>query len=219
MDKKVLRNLSYGVYVVTSKDNDRNVGCIANSIMQVTSNPGMVAISINHDNYTNKVIKENKKFGISILKEDSDAKIIGTFGFKTSKDTNKFEDINFKQIENIPVLEDTCGYIICKVIDIMEAATHTVFLGEVIETGDYSNENPMTYKYYHETLKGTAPKNAPTYEQKNDDIPVTENKTKKWKCSVCGYEYEGENLPDDFVCPICGVGRENFKLIQGDKLN
>lgn len=219
MDKKVLRNLSYGVYVVTSKDNDRNVGCIANSIMQVTSNPSTVAISINHDNYTNKNIKENKKFGISILKEDSDAKIIGTFGFKTSKDINKFEDINFKQIEDIPILEDTCGYIVCKVIDIMEAATHTVFLGEVIETGDYSNENPMTYKYYHEILKGTSPKNAPTYEQKNDDIPTTENKTKKWKCSVCGYEYEGENLPDDFVCPICGVGRENFKLIQGDKLN
>ena len=217
MDKKVLRNLSYGVYVVTSKENDKNVGCIANSIMQVTSNPCTIAVSVNHDNYTNKVIKENKKFGISILKEDSDAKIIGTFGFKTSKDTNKFEDINFKQIENIPVLEDTCGYIICKVIDIMEAATHTVFLGEVIETGDYSNENPMTYKYYHETLKGTAPKNAPTYEQKNDDIPVTENKTKKWKCSVCGYEYEGENLPDDFVCPICGVGRENFKLIQDNE--
>ena len=98
MDKKVLRNLSYGVYVVTSREKDKNVGCIANSIMQVTSNPSVIAVSINHDNYTNKVIKENNKFGVSILKETTDAKIIGTFGFKSSKDTDKFDGINFKEI-------------------------------------------------------------------------------------------------------------------------
>ena len=81
MDKKVFRNLSYGVYVVTSKTKDRNIGCVANSIMQVTSNPSVIAVSINHDNYTNKVIKETNKFGISILKETTDPKIIGTFGY------------------------------------------------------------------------------------------------------------------------------------------
>ena len=96
MDRKVFRNLSYGVYVVTSKENDRNVGCVANSIMQVTSNPSSIAISINHDNYTNNVIKENKKFGISILKENSNSKIIGTFGFNSSRDTDKFEKVSFK---------------------------------------------------------------------------------------------------------------------------
>ena len=157
MDKKVLRNLSYGVYVVTSKDKDRNIGCVANSIMQVTSNPSVIAVSINHDNYTNKVIKENKNFGVSILKETSDPKIIGTFGFKSSKDTDKFDDINFKEISDIPVLENTCGYMVCKVIDTMETSTHTIFLGEVLEADDYSNENPMTYKYYHEQLKGSSP--------------------------------------------------------------
>ena len=104
MDKKVLRNLSYGVYAVTSRDKDKNVGCIANSIMQVTSNPSVIAVSINHDNYTNKVIKENNKFGVSILKETTDAKIIGTFGYKSSKDTDKFDVINFKEISEIPVL-------------------------------------------------------------------------------------------------------------------
>lgn len=214
MDRKVFRNLSYGVYVVTSKDNDRNVGCIANSIMQVTSNPSTIAISINHDNYTNKVIKESKKFGVSILKETSDPKIIGTFGFKTSRDTNKFDEVSFKEINEIPVLEETCGYMICKVINTMESETHTVFLGEVILADDYKSENPMTYKYYHEKLKGSSPKNAPTYEEKSDNVSKKDNKTKKWKCSICGYEYEGEDIPDDFVCPICGVGKENFKLIQ-----
>ena len=155
MDKKVLRNLSYGVYVVTSKDKERNIGCVANSIMQVTSNPSVIAVSINHDNYTNKIIKETKKFGVSILKETTDPKIIGTFGFKSSNDTDKFDGINFKVISEIPVLEDTCGYMVCKVIDMMETSTHTIFLGEVVEADDYSNENAMTYKYYHEYLKGS----------------------------------------------------------------
>ena len=99
MDKKVLRNLSYGVYVVTSKDKDKKVGCVANSIMQVTSNPSVIAVSINHDNYTNKVIKENNKFGVPILKETTDAKIIGTFGYKSSKDTDKFVGINLKKFQ------------------------------------------------------------------------------------------------------------------------
>ncbi len=214
MDKKVLRNLSYGVYVVTSKDKDRNIGCIANSIMQVTSNPSVIAVSINHDNYTNKVIKENNKFGVSILKETTDAKIIGTFGFKSSKDTDKFDEINFKEILEIPVLEDTCGYMVCKVIDTMETSTHTIFLGEVIEADDYSTENAMTYKYYHENLKGSSPKNAPTYEETSISQVDKDSKKRRWKCSICGYIHEADELPDDFKCPICGVGKEYFELVE-----
>ena len=215
MDKKVLRNLSYGVYVVTSKDIDRNVGCIANSIMQVTSNPSVIAVSINHDNYTNKVIKENNKFGVSILKETTDAKIIGTFGYKSSKDNDKFDGINFKEISEIPVLENTCGYMVCKVIDTMETSTHTIFLGEVIEADDYSTENAMTYKYYHENLKGSSPKNAPTYEETSISQVDKDSKKSKWKCSICGYIYEADELPDDFKCPICGAGKEYFELVEG----
>ena len=214
MDKKVLRNLSYGVYVVTSRDKDKNVGCIANSIMQVTSNPSVIAVSINHDNYTNKVIKENNKFGVSILKETSDPKIIGTFGFKSSKDTDKFDGINFKEISEIPILENTCGYMVCKVIDTMETSTHTIFLGEVIEADDYSTENPMTYKYYHENLKGSSPKNAPTYEETSISQVDKDSKKRKWKCSICGYIHEADELPDDFKCPLCGVGKEYFELVE-----
>ena len=214
MDKKVLRNLSYGVYVVTSRDKDKNVGCIANSIMQVTSNPSVIAVSINHDNYTNKVIKENNKFGVSILKETTDAKIIGTFGYKSSKDNDKFDGINFKEISEIPVLENTCGYMVCKVIDTMETSTHTIFLGEVIEADDYSTENAMTYKYYHENLKGSSPKNAPTYEETSISQVDKDSKKRKWKCSICGYVHEADELPDDFKCPICGVGKECFELVE-----
>lgn len=214
MDKKVLRNLSYGVYVVTSREKDKNVGCVANSIMQVTSSPAVIAVSINHDNYTNKVIKENNKFGVSILKETTDAKIIGTFGYKSSRDNDKFDGIDFKEILEIPVLENTCGYMVCKVIDTMETSTHTIFLGEVIEADDYSTENPMTYKYYHENLKGSSPKNAPTYEETSTSQVDKDSKKRRWRCSICGYIHEADELPDDFKCPICGVGKESFELVE-----
>lgn len=214
MDKKVLRNLSYGVYVVTSKENDKKVGCVVNSVMQVTSNNPTIAVSINHDNYTNKVIKETKKFGLSILKYNSDSKIIGEFGFKSSRDTNKFEDTSYDEMHGIPVISDSCGKMVCEVIDMMETKTHTVFLGKVIEADGYTNDNPMTYRYYHEKLKGTSPKNAPTYEEEKEVKQENRVKTKKWKCKICGYVYEGESVPEDFICPICGQPHTEFYLVE-----
>lgn len=164
MNNHVFRNLSYGVYVISTLDEGRATGCTANSAVQITSSPATVAVSINHDNYTNQCIKECEKFAVNILAEDSEPSLIGKFGFFSGKDTNKFQDMDFKMIEEMPILEDTCGYVVCKVIDMMETSTHTVFLGEVIE-GDIkgSNRTPMTYAYYHNVIKGKSPKNAPTY--------------------------------------------------------
>ena len=213
MNKNVLRNLSYGVYVVTSKDNDRNVGCVANSVMQVTSNPMMVAVSINHDNYTNSCIKKSGKFVVSILKEDSDAKIIGEFGFKSSRDTDKFKNINYNMVDDLAVINDSCGYLICEVIDQMETNTHTVFLAEITNADGYTDDNPMTYKYYHEKLKGTSPKNAPTYQEESKTEDVSEKKVQRWRCKICGYIYEGEELPSGFICPICGRPASEFERI------
>ena len=103
---------------------------------------------------------------------------------------------------------------ICQVVDIMETETHTVFLAEVKNADDYNNENPMTYKYYHEQLKGASPKNAPTYEEKQNVEQKNNKKTKKWKCKICGYVLEADELPEDFTCPICGVSKEYFELIE-----
>ncbi len=164
MNNKVFRNLSYGVYVVSTMDDGRATGCTANSAMQITSSPATVAISINHDNYTNQCIRECGKFVVNILAEDSEPSLIGRFGFFSGKDTNKFQDVDFKMSDGMPILNDTCGYIVCRVIDTMETSSHTVFLGEVIE-GDIngSGRTPMTYAYYHNVIKGKSPKNAPTY--------------------------------------------------------
>ena len=212
MDTKALRNLSYGVYVTTSLDGTKPVGCITNSVMQITSQNASIAVSVNHDNYTNQCIKECKKFAVSILPEKTDANIIGTFGFKTSREINKFENIQYHIENDLPILDHNCGFIVCEVIDTMETDTHTVFLGKVITTGNYQSETPMTYQYYHEVLKGTSPKLAPTYvEEKVEETP---KKVKKWKCKICGYVYEGDRVPEDYICPICGQPHTAFELIE-----
>lgn len=209
MDNKILRDLTYGVYVIGSLDGERKVGCIANSVMQITSNPASIAISINHDNYTNKCIKECNMFSVSILNEESNPNIIGTFGFSSSKDTDKYNDFDYELVENIPVIKDSNGYMVCEVTSVLETETHTIFIGKVINMNKYDNKNVMTYKYYHEVLKGSSPKKAPTYQENIAE----EIKGNRWKCMICGYIYEGEELPLDFKCPICGQGIEAFEKV------
>lgn len=163
MNSSTFHKLSYGVYVVSTWDNGRATGCTANSAMQITSSPATIAVSINHDNYTNKCINETGKFAISILAEDSAPSIIGTFGFKSGKDADKFAEVEYSVKDYMPVVSDSCGYIVCDVIDKMETATHTVFLGEVKGAELFGNREAMTYAYYHKVIKGKSPKNAPTY--------------------------------------------------------
>ena len=153
MDKEIFKDISYGLYIVSSKD-DRNVGCVINTLTQITSTNPTISISLNKENYTNEVIKKTKRFAVSILSEKTDKNTISTFGFKSSINTNKFESINYKEIDNIPVVYDNiCGYIICEVIDIIDCNTHDLFICRVVDTKKVNNYTPMTYKYYHEVIK------------------------------------------------------------------
>lgn len=207
MDKKVLKNLSYGVYVVSAKD-DRKVGCVVNSVVQISSNPVTLIVSVNRDNCTNEVIKKVGKFGISILEESVKPELIGNFGYKSSKEIDKFKDVDYDLVNDVPILINTCGNMICKVINSVEVSTHTVFIAEVVESFNYKDGSPMTYSYYQKVLKGKSPKSAPTYieEEKSDKKSI-------WKCSICGYEVEREELDSDYICPICGQGVEVFKKL------
>ena len=204
----VFKDISYGMYIVGTLDGEREVGCIVNSIMQITSQNPTIAISINHDNYTKKCIEQTKLFSVSVLPEAVDRNVISTFGFSSSKDNNKWESIEYIKVNDMPVLKDSCGYMICEVVDKLETDTHTVFLGKVISADKISNDVPMTYSYYHTVIKGKSPKTAPSYVEEKE----TEN---KYVCDVCGYVYDGdipfEELPEDYKCPICGVGKEHFK--------
>ena len=212
MNTMIFRDVSYGVYVTTTMDGERPVGCITNSIMQITSEPATIAVSVNHNNYTNECIEKTGKFAFSILGVNSDPGLIGTFGFQSSRNVDKFADVEYELAEGIPVVKDTLGYVVCRVINKMETSTHTVFLGEVIAAESYGKkEDAMTYAYYHKVVKGKSPKNAPTYLPE-EDTPAKEA-VSKWKCKVCGYVYEGEELPADYKCPICGMGADKFEKI------
>ena len=210
MNKNVLRKLSYGVYVVSTKNGDKPTGCIANSIMQVTHDT--IAVSINHDNFTNQCIKNTKKFGISVLGVDVNDMVIPVFGFQSGRDVDKFDNIETEEIQGLKVLKDSTGYIICDVINQMETETHTIFLGKIVECDILKDEIPMTYAYYHQVKKGTSPKAAPTFIEEN--IQKEENKI-RYKCEVCGYIYEGDitQEPDTYVCPICKQPKTKFVRI------
>ena len=214
MDLQALNNLSYGMYIVTTRKESKNVGCLINSAMQITSKNPIIAISLNKENYTNEVLKETRKCALSILSEKTNPEVISKFGFLSSSETNKFENRNYKDIDNLPViLEDICAYIIGEVIRVIDAETHDIFLIRVKQTEKVSEESPMTYKYYRERLKVNSPKKAPTYQEEK----VENQAANRYQCSVCGYIYDDskeevkfEDLPEDWTCPLCGVGKDKF---------
>ena len=165
MNKSAFYNLSYGVYICSTWDEGRPTGCIANSAMQITSSPATIAVSINHDNYTHECIEKCGYFALTILSENVNPRLIGKFGFFSGRDKNKFDDTPYTVREKLPVPDDGCAYIVCKVTNKMDTSTHTVFLGEVIDADLLKSETPMTYAYYHKVIKGKAPKTAPTYNE------------------------------------------------------
>ena len=216
MDTKVFENISYGMYIITTRNYNKNIGCFINTLSQVTSKEQIVSVTLNKDNYTTKNLKESKICAISILEEKASKELISRFGYFSSKNTDKFKDTKWEEIDKLPVVtENTCGYIIGEIINMIDVNTHNIFLIKVKTSKMLSNNSPMTYKYYHEVLKGKASPKAPTYNNYGKDDNM--KKGKKYKCSICGYIYDDakekikfEDLPNDWKCPICGVGKDKF---------
>ena len=208
MNKNILKKLSYGMYIISSKEDNLLVGCVANSVMQINSDT--VAISLNNNNYTTKVILENNIFAINILPTNTSIELIKTFGFKKSNEINKYENINYELKEDTPIISDTCGYIICTLANSIKTDTHTIIIGKIISMQETNDYEAMTYKYYQENLKGTTSKNAPTYQEE-----TTKTKKNVFVCKICGFRYETDldELPADFKCPMCGVGKEYFEKL------
>lgn len=220
MDINALNDMSYGMYIISTKYNGKKVGCFVNTVVQITSQDPIIAISINRKNYTNEALQIDKEFAVSILSEQTDSKVIGKFGFFSSRDVDKFEDIDYKKINDIPVInENICGYLICKVIDIVSVETHNICIARILDSKKESDNTPMTYRYYHKVIKGKAPETAPTYRKVEETKEV--NGMEKYKCSICGYIYDEEkegvkfsDLPEDWTCPLCGVGKDMFKKVE-----
>lgn len=214
IDSTVLHSLTYGLYIVGAMDNERPVGCTINTCFQVTSENPILAVSINKNNFTLEAIKNTGKFSLSILAEESDSSVIGTFGFISSKDNDKYKDFGYDTVQGTPLVKGIfVGRLILEVLQMVDNQTHMVVLARLIETIK-GEGTPMTYAYYHKVVKGKAPKNAPTYieEEVAPVENIKENAKKQYVCDICGYVHETEELEDDFVCPLCKQDKSHFKL-------
>ena len=210
--EKVLRNLSYGLYQIGVMDGQRPCGCIINTVFQVTSENPIVAISMHKDNYTWELIEKEIRFSVSILSEKTRKEVIQKLGFVSGRDHDKYEGLHYTIKDGLPVLDEQCsGALICQVVSIADTPTHKVILASVEQAYELKNTVPMTYRYYHEVIKGGAPKNAPSYIEP-EAATKQQTSAQRWVCDVCGYVYEGDltQEPDDYVCPLCGVDKSHF---------
>lgn len=200
MDTSVLFKIGYGLYVLTAKEDEKDNGCIINTVMQVTSDPLQIAIAVNKKNYTNGMIQRTKKFNLSILSEEADFAEFKHFGYQSGKNVNKFE--SFEQAKRSPngvlyVTEGANAFISAYVKQEIDLETHTLFIAQLVEAQSLTDKPTMTYDFYQNNVK---PK------------PQQTNK-KGWRCKICGYIYEGEVLPPDYICPICKHGAIDFEPI------
>lgn len=218
---EALYKISYGLYIVTSGDRNQGNGFVSNTVFQVTSQPQRFAVCCNKDNYSASFIQQFKAFAVSILAQDTSAELIGKFGYKSGREMNKMTDVKviFKET-NVPiVLDGSLAFFECKLVDVFDVGTHWIFIGELVsaEIVDDTSQ-PLTYAYYREVKKGFSPKNAPTYIDQSKIETKTENAmSKKFKCPICGYIYDEaeekvkfSDLPDDWVCPVCGSEKSEF---------
>ena len=219
MDPKTLFKLSYGLYIVGSKKGNLINGQTANTVFQITSDPVTLAISINKQNLSHEYIKESNVFTVSILAAEAPLSIVGNFGFQSGRQGDKFKDIKWKKgLNGVPVvLDGSVGYFEAEVVDSMDIGTHTIFIGRVTESEITADGLPMTYALYHERKNAAK---APT--------PSIKPGMEKYECTVCGYIYDPvqgdpdsgikpgtpfEDIPDDWVCPICGVTKDQFQKV------
>ncbi len=196
-NSKITRKITQGMYVLTTVGG----GCVVDAVARIGAQgeQPLIAISVAKNNHSHKLLAENQKFALSVLGMDVNPEIIQTFGFNSSRDMDKFAKVKTHEVEGVRILDNTIGYMVMEKIDAIENETHTVYIGKMIEGDLFQPEaEPMTYAYYQ--------------EHKDDLTKVsTEQGKTAWVCTACGYIYYGDEVPDDFRCPLCGLGKAYFK--------
>lgn len=200
MDEKAMYKFTYGLFVLTAKDGEKDNGCIINTAMQVTNTPNRISIAVNKQNLTHDMVKKTGEFNISILTEKTGFDIFKNFGFQSGREADKMEKVTVSRAENgIVYLPDVANaYLSGKVVDTLDLGTHTLFIADVTDMEVLNEETSVTYAFYQNHIK-----------------PKPERKEKKvgYICKICGYIYEGDPLPEDFICPICKHGAADFEKI------
>lgn len=232
MNLAALYQISYGLYIVSARLGEKLNGQIANTVFQICSEPPILAVSINKSNLTHKFISESEAFCVSILSKQTPLSFIGRFGYKSGRDTDKFDGVGYRDgASGSPiVLDHTIGYVDAKVEQQMDVATHTIFIGRIVDA-DVVSEEPMTYAYYHQLKSGVPVPAGPARTAPTTNPPPPEADAAKdekfdlYRCALCGYIYDSRvgdpdagiapgtlfaDLPDDWVCPICGATKDDF---------
>ena len=203
MNTNAMFKIGYGLYVLTAKENGFDNGCIINTVSQVTSSPNRITVAVNKMNKTHDMILASGEFNVSILTQSASFDIFKAFGFRSGKDTDKFADFtNVSRSSNgiYYITESTNSFISAKVLNATDLGTHTLFLADVTDCDILSDATSVTYDYYHKYIK---PK------------PEVKKSAKVYyRCKICGYIYEGDELPEDFICPLCKHGAEDFEPIK-----
>ena len=223
IDKQAFHSLSYGMYVIGARFDNRDYGCLANTFAQVTSSPLQVSVALNKENATTAAVRQAGRFTASCLSEQADMQLIGMFGFHTSTELDKFaQHASARDEAGMPyVAEQCCAWFSAKVVSELDLGTHVLFVGEVQECAKIADAgSPMTYAFYHQVKGGKTPPKASSYlgDEQPAAAPAESNGTEQpkiaWRCTICGHMEYVDELPDDFVCPVCGVGKEFFERVE-----
>ena len=199
LDPTALFSISYGLYIVTSHDSQRDCGFVSNSVMQLTDTPLRIAVSVNKKNHTASAIEKSGIFNISVLTQSATMDLFRHFGFQSGRDVDKFAGSDAPSSENgLRYLPEVSNALISSKVDqVIDCGTHLLFIATVTQAEKLSGDPSMTYSYYFANVK---PKPQPKPEEKHG-----------WRCRICGYEYEGDELPADYVCPLCKHGPDDFE--------
>ena len=206
MNLNALNKISYGLFVITAADNDKHNGCIINTLIQQTSTPLQISVTINKSNYTHDMIIKSGQFNISVIDKTATFELFTHFGFSSGRDTEKirtYKNIAYADNGISYVSENTNAYFSAQVKSVVDLGTHSLFIAHVTECNTLSENQSMTYEYYHRFVKPAPPK----------------TETTGWRCKICGYVHNDENLPEDFVCPLCKHGAEDFEKIETEIKN
>lgn len=215
MDIQAFFKLSYGLYVVSARSGEKDYGCIVNTLQQVTAQPPMLSVAVNKNSVTAKAILDSGHFCGVALTEKADLQLIGAFGFQNSEAVDKFAPFSTaRDAFGVRYLaERVAARYSCAVTSTLDLGTHLLIVGKVEEAEILSDDPVMTYDYYHRVVKGGTPPTAPSYKGDGEKKETGPAGTVRWRCKICGYIYEGDPLPADFICPICKKPADQFEKI------
>jgi len=200
MNTTALFDLTYGLYIISAKEDQKINGCVVNTVMQITAEPERLVTVINKGSLTHDMILHTGQFNVSILAKDTPMETVALFGFRSGRKMDKFAKLSFDIDDaGIPYLrQNSIGMLSCRVVETVDADTHTIFVAEIVEDLTLDEREPLDYTYYRSVKNGKVPKEASSFHAPK----ATQNRG--WRCTVCGYIYEGETLPPEFICPLCG---------------